>query len=313
MRIEQFRHLITIVEEDSMTRAATKLNITQPALSVSMKNLEKSLGFKVFDKVGRSLTLTREGVEVYACAKRIVNDLDLMENICTDHHKQRHTLNISNSFSLLGKDSLIDTFNQMEKDSITCRFEDGSIIQCINNVFTGISEIGLIRYPAYMQNYLDKLLESKNLDYQIIAYENACVVAGEKNPLYHIDADTINYEHLKTYSFISYVDENKDNIWMGMFKDLGLDNARISLTNVYQAIATIRQTDLLLIDTKKDHTHPGWCEENHIRYIELDPKIPCALAYIKVKNKALSYIGETYIHLLKKRIHDWREKSKEEE
>ena len=307
MRIEQFRHLITIVEEKSMTKAAAQLNITQPALSISMKNLEKSLGFELFNKVGRSLTLTSAGEEAYACAKRIVNDLDVMENICKDHHREQHTLNISNSFSLLGKDTLIDVFNLMEKDYITCRFEDASIVQCIENVFAGISEIGLIRYPAYMQNYLDRLLESKNLEYQILAYENACVVVGEKNPLYHIEANSIHYEHIHQYPFISYVDEVKDNIWMGFFKDLGIDCSRISLTNVYQAIATIRKTDLLLIDTKKDHTHSNWCEDNDIRYLEIEPKIPCALAFIKVKNKNLSQIGAAYIELLEQRIHDWRE------
>lgn len=307
MRIEQFRHLITIVEEESMTKAAAKLNISQPALSISMKNLERSLGFELFNKVGRSLTLTQEGEEAYACAKRIVTDLNVMENICKNTNQERHTLNISNSFSLLGKDTLIDVFNLMEKDYITCRFEDGSIIQCIENVFSGISEIGLIRYPAYMQNYLDKLLESKNLDYHILAYENACVVVGEKNPLYHIDSNSINYEHIRSYPFISYVDEIKDNIWMGFFKDLGIDYSRISLTNVYQAIATIRKTDLLLIDTKKDHTHSNWCEDHHIRYLEIEPKIPCALAYINVKNKDLSQIAATYINLLEKRICAWRE------
>lgn len=312
MRIEQFEQLITIVDEKSMTKAAEKLNITQPALSISMKNLEKSLGFKLFDKVGRTLTLTQAGEEAYTCAKRIVNDLDVMENICTDQHQEKHTLNISNSFSLLAKDTLIDIFNLMEKDYITCRFEEASIVKCIENVFSGISEIGLIRYPAYMQNYVDKLLESKSIESHILAHENACVVAGKKNPLYHIDSDTIRCEHIKSYPFISYLDEIKDNIWMGFFKDLGINSSRISLTNIYQAIATIKETDLLLIDTKKDHTHSGWCEKNKVRYIELEPQIPCALAYIKVKNKDLSQIGSIYINLLEKRIHDWREVEKKD-
>lgn len=307
MRIEQFKQLITIVHERSMTKAAEKLNITQPALSISMKNLEKSVGFDIFEKVGRTLNLTQQGEELYLCAKRIVNELDVIDNICKNHHEEKHTLNISNSFSVLAKDSLLDTLNLFHDDHITCRFEDCSVSHSIENVFSGISELGIIRYPDYKQSYLNKIFESKNIECHVIAHENACVVAGRKNPLYHIDADSIYHKHLRKFNFITYVNEIQDNIWMSFLTDLEIDYSRISLANVGQVIETVKNTNLLFIDTKKDHTHADWYDGNQIRYIELDPKVQCNLAYIKVKNKKLSDISQIYIDLLKKRIRIWKE------
>lgn len=306
MRIEQFKQLITIVNERSMTKAAAKLNITQPALSISMKNLEKSLGFDIFEKLGRTLNLTHQGEEVYLCAKRIVNELDLIENICKNNQRYKHTLNISNSFSLLAKDTLLDTLNLFHKEEITCRFEDCSITQSIENVFSGISELGIIRYPAYKQNYLNKIFESKNINCQVLTSENACVVVGKKNPLYHIESNSINYRHLQSCPFITYVNEVQDNIWMSFLKDLQINYSRISLANVNHVIETVKNTDLLFIDTKKDHTHNDWYEANQIRCIELEPTVKCNLAYICIKNRELSNIAQIYIDFLKKRIYTWK-------
>ena len=307
MRIEQFKQLITIVQEGSMTQAAVKLNITQPALSISMKNLEKAVGFEIFEKVGRTFKLTRHGEEVYLCAKRIVNELNVMENICKNHQKDKHTLNISNSFSVLAKDTLIDTINLFHKDHITCRFEDCSIMQSIDNVFSGISELGIIRYPTYKQNYLNKIFESKNIEYHVLDNNNACIVVGKKNPLYYIDSDSINYDHARNFPFITYVNEIQDNIWMSFLKDLEIDYSRISLADVSQVIEMIKNTDLLFIDTKKDHSHADWYDANQIRYLEIEPKIPCALTYIKLKNRNLSDIAQVYVDLLKTRIRVWKE------
>ena len=40
-----------VAEEKNMTKAAAKLFVTQPALSISINRLEKQLGFKIFDPI----------------------------------------------------------------------------------------------------------------------------------------------------------------------------------------------------------------------------------------------------------------------
>lgn len=60
----KFRHIRTFLEvarEESVTAAASKLNITQPAVSRSLKELEEMLGTQLFDRVGRGLRLNEAG------------------------------------------------------------------------------------------------------------------------------------------------------------------------------------------------------------------------------------------------------------
>ncbi|MFH8614836.1 LysR family transcriptional regulator [Streptomyces sp. NPDC017979] len=60
----ELRHLrcfLAIAEESSMTRAAARLHITQPAVSRSLASLEKHLGVRLMDRSTHHVTLTAEG------------------------------------------------------------------------------------------------------------------------------------------------------------------------------------------------------------------------------------------------------------
>ena len=46
--LNQLRHFLAVVEENTVSAAAEKLNITQPALSRSLMNLESALGVELF-------------------------------------------------------------------------------------------------------------------------------------------------------------------------------------------------------------------------------------------------------------------------
>ena len=61
-----FKHLqtfVTICECGTVSRAATQLRITQPALSRRIEALQNELGLRLFDNLGRRLLLTSEGKE----------------------------------------------------------------------------------------------------------------------------------------------------------------------------------------------------------------------------------------------------------
>ena len=75
MAILERIHLIIIQEvarEGSLTAAASRLNLTQPALSHTMRKLETQLGVDVWRRTGRSLQLTQAGTQLLAIADRLL-------------------------------------------------------------------------------------------------------------------------------------------------------------------------------------------------------------------------------------------------
>jgi DNA-binding transcriptional LysR family regulator len=60
----------------NFSRAATSLSMSQGAVSYQIKRLEDELGFKLFDRVGRSVRLTAAGAEFHAIASRALGEID---------------------------------------------------------------------------------------------------------------------------------------------------------------------------------------------------------------------------------------------
>ena len=74
MTLVQLKHLIELASNGSFSQAASKLHLTQPALSRSIKALEDELGQALFDRVGRKNELTTFGAHIVQRARVLVND-----------------------------------------------------------------------------------------------------------------------------------------------------------------------------------------------------------------------------------------------
>ncbi len=60
-RRDQLRYFVAVADEGQVTSAAAKLHIAQPALSQAIANLEQDIGFKLFERHARGVSLTPAG------------------------------------------------------------------------------------------------------------------------------------------------------------------------------------------------------------------------------------------------------------
>jgi LysR family transcriptional regulator, cyn operon transcriptional activator len=78
MNLRHVRTLVTIADAGGVARAASRLNLSQPALSRQIHALEQALGVKLFDRVGRRVRLTGEGEDLLDRGRRLLQDADGM-------------------------------------------------------------------------------------------------------------------------------------------------------------------------------------------------------------------------------------------
>ena len=74
MTLVQLKHFVALAEAGSFSRAAAQVFLTQPALSRSIQALEEEWGAPLFDRVGRRIELTPQGLEVLPRVRRLLAD-----------------------------------------------------------------------------------------------------------------------------------------------------------------------------------------------------------------------------------------------
>lgn len=109
INLDLYKTFLEVAKSKSMTKAAEKLMISQPAVSKSIKTLEDQLGVSLFNRSSKGLELTSEGKMIY---ERIIVAMEMISNIETnlDSYKklEEGEINIGIS-SVLSKCLLIDT------------------------------------------------------------------------------------------------------------------------------------------------------------------------------------------------------------
>jgi DNA-binding transcriptional LysR family regulator len=73
MELRHARTFVTVAELGTVSKAALRLRIAQPALSRQISDLERELGLKLFDRIGRRLRLTGEGEQLLNDCRGLLN------------------------------------------------------------------------------------------------------------------------------------------------------------------------------------------------------------------------------------------------
>lgn len=76
MELRQLKCFLAVAEELNFSRAALRMNMTQPPLSLQIQNLEQELGVSLFHRNNRHVELTSAGRVFYEEVHRILRDLD---------------------------------------------------------------------------------------------------------------------------------------------------------------------------------------------------------------------------------------------
>lgn len=76
---ELYRIFVAVAEEENITKASYKLNISQPAITKQIKNLENQLSVKLFERKNKGVTLTPYGKDLYEKLRNPIEELNIID------------------------------------------------------------------------------------------------------------------------------------------------------------------------------------------------------------------------------------------
>lgn len=209
MNIQQLRNVVALANSGTFREAAEKLYISQPSLSMSIRDLEQELGFKIFNRTNSGTFLTQRGMPFYEKAKSLVQEFDVLEN-------QYQSTEESSEFSVAGQhyDFLPEILTKLAKlwpEHKDFRLFESTTLQILDEVYKGHSEIGLFYLNSQNEKGIQQKLQQMDLEIQPLFSFPTHIYLAETHPL--VEKGEISMSDLETYPTVRFTQEKDEYLY----------------------------------------------------------------------------------------------------
>lgn len=176
MELRVLKYFLTVIQEESITKAAEVLHITQPTLSRQLAQLETELGVTLFSRGSRKITLTKEGALLRRRAEEILELVDKTEQEMVQQDSQIEgnvAIGCGDMSAVQEIASLIHSFSELYP-AVTFDLYTATADHIKERIDRGITDIGLLLEPVEMDKYEFIRMKEK---------ERWVVVMGPGDPL----------------------------------------------------------------------------------------------------------------------------------
>lgn len=198
-----YRAFIAVAETGSFSRAATSLNVSQPALSAQIKEFERRLGFNLFTRSSRAVALTAEGRIFLDRARRLVTETDWANNAARDLRSNQLRIGAAHHTSdIAERNRLIDDFMTFSPET-PLRVIRRSPSQLIDDLDDGAIDVAIMleidgeELSHHEAATCDRWILGKELLGVLVPASHALAGAGavESSALRGLEIGTIDRSH----------------------------------------------------------------------------------------------------------------------
>lgn len=182
--LKQMHYAVEIQRCGSMNRAARNLYVSQSSLSKAMKELENTLGYQIFRRTPGGTEATEEGRLFLETAGQVVYELELLEQRLRRRSRQIAAMKISVPRATYITYAFTEFFKSIRnRPQIQINFSETNSQEAIDNILNQGFQLGIIRYPEFMEDRVQRLLAQKRLRSKPIWEFSYMLLVSEKSPL----------------------------------------------------------------------------------------------------------------------------------
>lgn len=296
MTLQQLKYAVCTAECKSMNKAASKLFISQPSLSGTIRDLEEEIGMKIFSRSNRGITITPEGEDFLGYARQILQQYQLMEEKFIEKKKPKQKFSVSMQHYTFAVQAFIEMAKDFGMDDFEFAVHETKTHEVIENVRNQKSEIGILYLNDFNRQVMEKIFQENAVEFTELFDCGIYVFLWKGNPL--AQKELIEFEDLKDYPCLSFEQGDENSFYFAEevfstydYKQIIKTDGRATILNLmiglngYTLCSGIICNDL---------------NGNEYAAVPLHTDEKMHIGYIKKKGMPLSRLGERYISELRK-------------
>lgn len=294
LEINQLKAFELVVRLGSFSKASRYLNVSQPTISLRVKELEKSIGGSLFYRVGKHMELTDLGQGFLPYASQalevLMKGVERAHSIKEGRRGEVKIGTIPTFTSGLFSSAISEMYgNYPEIDLV---IHTGHNQQIIEMLYDGFIKMGLITYPFFNSD-LKKLLLMK---------EPLILVAHKGHRLSELKARTYTIEEVfansSPYILTDWSEESKH--WQRSYMTFGMDTLELPPTTALDFVRIGKGVALLTKSLAQDLLKVGTL--TRLWPVNF-PKLYRRVALVSLENESsLTQAAQTFLHTLKNNI-----------
>ena len=209
---EYYRTFCVVAESKSITEAAEKMLISQPAITKTIKILEKNIGSSLFNRTHSGIKLTEEGERLYTYIKPLILQLDETKNVMNEIISDgKMNIRIGTSITVL-RLFLIEFIKSYTKEypNVHVYIEDNTNNNLITKIKEGSIDIAII---ISRHGYIDKYSNITRYKIKDLSYTLFC-----HNDYLEEYTEPISIQDIKDKNFIINVNTTEINKFYQNYK-----------------------------------------------------------------------------------------------
>ncbi len=297
MTLQQLKYVVAITDSGSVNSAAKNLYVSQPSVSSAVKELEEEIGFELFRRSNRGVTVTAEGEEFLNYARQICEQYALLEGRFVAG-RSRKKFSVSTQHYTFAINAFVEMVGRVGMEEYEFAILETRAYECIENVRDYKSEQGILYLDDFNEKYLTKLLEENNLEFHPLRDCSTCVYLWGGHPL--AGRKRLTMADLEPYPCISFELGKRNSLFLSeevlstyQYRQLIRVNDRATVLNLMKGLNGYTLCSGIVcrpLNGSEYTTIP--LEEGGVMHI----------GYIQRRGSPLSRLGELYLQEVRKSI-----------
>ena len=292
MNIQQLRYVVAIANSGTFREAAEKMYVSQPSLSISVRDLEKELGFKIFRRTSSGTFLTRRGMEFHEKAQELIKGFDIFQNQYANPEEEKDEFSIaSQHYDFLPP--TITAFSERYPDYKNFRIFESTTVQILDEVAQGHSEIGIIYLNNQNKKGIMQRVEKLGLEVIELIPFHTHIYLREGHPL--AQKEELVMEDLADLPTVRFTQEKDEYLYYSEnFVDTSASSQMFNVTDRATLNGILERTDAYA-------TGSGFLDSdsvNGITVIRLKDNLDNRMVYVKREEVELSQAGTLFVEVM---------------